>query len=179
MANQLFGAKFVAIGNLTVDPQVPLELSWLTECSRKDIYLKLPQKNYSQPPTQPSGTFVTIPIAFLKKLIADQRQTKALDDEIVHWMPQMIYTKVSYVKKEITSQVQKELGVHKERLDRIENLVQDRFQVASQTETDELKLYFVDMRSQMANLAKKLIQFPPPELPESLMQILNQEPPVQ
>lgn len=61
----------------------------------------------------------------------------------------------------------------------MENLVQDRFQVANQTKNNELKAQMDDIRSNMANLAKKPVQLPPPALPESLMQMLNQAPPVQ
>lgn len=64
---------------------------------------------------------------FLEKLIADQHQTRVLADEIVHRMPQIIETKVYAAKKGITNEVRKELGVLKERLDGIENLVKERF----------------------------------------------------
>lgn len=60
---------------------------------------------------------MTIFIILLEKLIADQRLTRALTDEIVRRMPQMIETLVSADQKEITSEVQKVLGVLKERLD--------------------------------------------------------------
>lgn len=60
---------------------------------------------------------MTIFIILLEKLIADQRLTRALTDEIVRRMPQIIETLVSADQKEITSEVQKVLGVLKERLD--------------------------------------------------------------
>lgn len=59
---------------------------------------------------QPSCTFVTISIIFLEKLIADQCQTSTLTEEVVRRISQMIETKVSAAKKEITSQVRKKLG---------------------------------------------------------------------
>ena len=68
---------------------------------------------------------MSIPVAFLKKMIADQRQTRALADEIIRRMPQMIETKVSTAKKDISSQVEKKLEVLKESLDGIDNWVQD------------------------------------------------------
>ena len=94
-------------------------------------------------------------------------------------MPQMIETKLSATKKDISSQVQKELEVLKEHLDGTEHWVQDRFPVPSHTVNDDLKAQLANMRSQIANSVKKPVQPPPPALPESLMQMLNQAPPIQ
>lgn len=57
----------------------------------------------------------------------------------------MIETKVSAAKKEITSQVRKDLWVLKERLHGIENILQDQFLVASQIETDDLKAQLAEL----------------------------------
>lgn len=88
----------------------------------------------------------------------------------------MIETKVSAAKKDNTSQVRKEVEVHKEWLDGTENLVQGWFPTTCQTETNELKAQLDDMPSQNANLT---MQPPLHALPESLMQMLNQSPPIQ
>lgn len=94
-------------------------------------------------------------------------------------MPQMIERKVFVDKKNITSQFRNELQALKERLYGIDNFVQEQFPQTSQTSTDDLKAQLADMRSQFANLSKQLVQPRPHALPESLMQILNQAPPVQ
>lgn len=85
----------------------------------------------------PSGTLITIPILFLEKSVADRCQTRALEDKIVCQMPQMIEIKMSATKKEIIGEVCEKPSVLKERLDGLENMVQDRFQAASQSKTDE------------------------------------------
>lgn len=51
-------------------------------------------------------------------------------------MPQMIEIKMSATKKEIIGEVREKPSVLKERLDGLENMVQDRFQAASQSKTD-------------------------------------------
>ena len=60
----------------------------------------------------------------------------------------------------------------------MQNLVQDQFPLTSQTNTNELKTQLANMRYQFVNLAKKLVHHHHPALPESLMQMLNQAPPV-
>ena len=62
-------------------------------------------------------------------------------------MPQMIETKLSATKKDISSQVRKELEVLKEHIDGIENFVQDWFPVHSPIKNDELKTHLGDMSS--------------------------------
>lgn len=52
-------------------------------------------------------------------------------------MPQIIEIKMSATKKEIIGEVCEKPSVLKERLDGLENMVQDRFQAASQSKTDE------------------------------------------
>lgn len=68
---------------------------------------------------------MTIPILFLKKLIIDQCSTKALANEIVLRMPQRIDMKVLAAIKEINNEVWNEQSVLKERLDGLEDLVQN------------------------------------------------------
>ena len=94
-------------------------------------------------------------------------------------MPQMIETKVSAAKKDITSHVWNNLEVLKKCLHGIENWVQDRFHVHSYMENDELKVRLADMHYHIVNLAKQPVQSPPSALPKSLMQMLNKAPPVQ
>ncbi|KAH0650091.1 hypothetical protein KY284_030003 [Solanum tuberosum] len=67
-----------------------------------------------------------------------QCQTRTLVDQIVLRMPQLIEMKVLAAKKEIKDEVRKELAVLKDRLDGLENLVQDRFQAPSTQSIDDL-----------------------------------------
>uniref|UniRef100_M1DIF0 Integrase core domain containing protein n=1 Tax=Solanum tuberosum TaxID=4113 RepID=M1DIF0_SOLTU len=70
------------------------------------------------------------------------------------------------VKKEIKDEMQTELAVLKNRLDGLENLVQDRFQAADSGENDEFKSQLAEMRSQIAKLAEQPVHVPTPrELP--------------
>lgn len=62
-----------------------------------------------------------------------QIKTRALVDEIVRQMPQMIERKVFVTKKNITSQFRNELQALKERLYGIDNFVQEQFTQTSQT----------------------------------------------
>lgn len=62
-----------------------------------------------------------------------QIKTRALVDEIVRQMPQMIERKVFVTKKNITSQFRNELQALKERLYGIDNFVQEQFPQTSQT----------------------------------------------
>ena len=111
LANHVFVAKSTTIGCLVVAPHVPLEVP---EAERVPDQEESSQTAKEAPhPTstaQPSCTFVTISIIFLEKLIADQCQTSTLTEEVVRRISQMIETKVSAAKKEITSQVRKKLG---------------------------------------------------------------------
>uniref|UniRef100_M1D9B6 Putative plant transposon protein domain-containing protein n=1 Tax=Solanum tuberosum TaxID=4113 RepID=M1D9B6_SOLTU len=95
VANHLFGAKSAAIGTLAVIPHVPLEIP---QASRDPEQGESSQSSTEAPPppasaSQTSGTFITIPMLFLEKLVADQPQTRTLVDPIVLRMPQMIETK--------------------------------------------------------------------------------------
>uniref|UniRef100_M1DF10 Integrase core domain containing protein n=1 Tax=Solanum tuberosum TaxID=4113 RepID=M1DF10_SOLTU len=116
---------------------------------------------------------------FLEKLVIDQRQTRTLVDQIVLWMPQLIETKVFAMKKEIKDEVRKELAFLKDRLDGLENLVQDQFQAAGSVDTEEFKSQLAERRTQIAKLAENPVQVPTPILPESLIQMLSQAPSTQ
>uniref|UniRef100_M1DNU9 Integrase core domain containing protein n=1 Tax=Solanum tuberosum TaxID=4113 RepID=M1DNU9_SOLTU len=85
---------------------------------------------------------------FLEKLVADQRQTRTLVDQIVLWMPQLIETKVLAAKKEIKDEA------------------------SGSEDTEEFKAQLAEMRTQIA----KPVHVPTPFMPESLMQMLTQEP---
>lgn len=108
MANNLFSAKFATICSLLVAPHVPLQMPQADRVPEQgepsQTSTKTPQPTST---AQPSGNFMNILIVFLDKLIADPRQTGALANKIVRRMPQMVETKVSIAKKEITSQVRK------------------------------------------------------------------------
>ncbi|KAH0714984.1 hypothetical protein KY284_007889 [Solanum tuberosum] len=53
-------------------------------------------------------------------LVADQRQTRTLVDQIVNWMPQLIERDVLAAKKDIKYEMQKELAVLKNIMDGLE-----------------------------------------------------------
>uniref|UniRef100_M1DA00 Integrase core domain containing protein n=1 Tax=Solanum tuberosum TaxID=4113 RepID=M1DA00_SOLTU len=72
-----------------------------------------------------------------------------------------------------------ELSVLKNRIDGLENLVQDRFQATGSADTEEFRTQLAEMRTQIANLAVKPAQVPTPVMPESLMQMLSQAPSTQ
>uniref|UniRef100_M1DM60 Integrase core domain containing protein n=1 Tax=Solanum tuberosum TaxID=4113 RepID=M1DM60_SOLTU len=116
---------------------------------------------------------------FLEKLVADQRQTRTLVDQIVLQIPQLIETKVLAVKKEIKDEMRTELSVLKDRMYGLENLVQDRFLAAGSVDTEEFSTQLAEMRTQIAKLAEKPVPVPTPVMPESLMQMLNQAPSMQ
>uniref|UniRef100_M1DJP8 Integrase core domain containing protein n=1 Tax=Solanum tuberosum TaxID=4113 RepID=M1DJP8_SOLTU len=139
-------------------------------------------QRHHPPPTSAAhatGTYVTIPMIFLEKLVADQRQTRTLVDHIVIWMPQLIETKELAAKKEINDELRKELAVLKDRMDGLENLVQDQCQAASSVDTEEFKLQLTEMRTQVAKLAEKPVQVPSLIMPDSLMQMITQAPSTQ
>ncbi|KAH0661285.1 hypothetical protein KY284_026216 [Solanum tuberosum] len=75
-------------------------------------------------------------------------------------MPQLIETKELAVKKEINNEMRMELAVLKDRMDGLENLVQDRCQAAGSVDTEEFKSQLAEMRTQVAKLAEKLVQAP-------------------
>uniref|UniRef100_M1DSN7 Integrase core domain containing protein n=1 Tax=Solanum tuberosum TaxID=4113 RepID=M1DSN7_SOLTU len=60
--------------------------------------------------------------------------------------------------QEIKDEMQKELAVFKDRMDDLENLVQDRFQAAGLVDTEEFKSQLAEMRTQVAKLVEKPIQ---------------------
>uniref|UniRef100_M1DD22 Putative plant transposon protein domain-containing protein n=1 Tax=Solanum tuberosum TaxID=4113 RepID=M1DD22_SOLTU len=164
--NHLFGAKYAALSTLVIAPRVQLDIP---QADRGPEQGESSQPSTEAPPPpasapQAPGTFVTIPILFLEKLVADQRQTRTLVDQIVLQMPQLIETKVLSAKKEIKDEVQIDQLVLKDRLDGLENLVQDRFQAAGSVDIEEFKSQLVEMRTQIAKLAEKLVQG---ELPTS------------
>uniref|UniRef100_M1D8S4 Uncharacterized protein n=1 Tax=Solanum tuberosum TaxID=4113 RepID=M1D8S4_SOLTU len=64
-------------------------------------------------------------------------------------------------------------------MDGLENLVQDRCQVDGSIDTEEFKSQLAEMRTQVAKLVEKSVQVPTPIMPDSLMQMLNQEPSTQ
>ena len=84
---------------------------------------------------------------FLDKLTADQCQIRTLVDQIMLQMPQLIETKVFAAKKEIKDKVRKEMVVLKDRLDGLENLVQDRFQATGSADTEEFRTQLAEMRT--------------------------------
>ncbi|KAH0679020.1 hypothetical protein KY284_020105 [Solanum tuberosum] len=73
--------------------------------------------------SQVSGTLVTIPMLFHEKLVADQRQTRTLVDQIVNMMPKLIQREVLAAKKELKDEMRKELAVLNDMMDGLENLV--------------------------------------------------------
>uniref|UniRef100_M1DGV6 Integrase core domain containing protein n=1 Tax=Solanum tuberosum TaxID=4113 RepID=M1DGV6_SOLTU len=91
----------------------------------------------------------------------------------------LIETNVLAVKNEIKDEVRTELAVLKDRLDGLENLVQDRFQAAGSVDIEEFKSQLAEMRTQIAKLAVKPVHVPTPIMPESLMQMLTQAPSTQ
>uniref|UniRef100_M1DKR5 Uncharacterized protein n=1 Tax=Solanum tuberosum TaxID=4113 RepID=M1DKR5_SOLTU len=93
------------------------------------------------------GTYVTIPMIFLDKLVTDQRQTRTLVDQIVNRMPQLIEKDVLTAKKEITDEMRKELVFLKDGMDGLENLVHDQFQVAGLVDIEEFKAQLVEIRT--------------------------------
>lgn len=104
LANHVFVAKSTTIGCLVVAPHVPLEVPEAERVPDQEESSQTAKDTPQQTSTtQPSGNFMTIPIVFLEKFIANQRQTRAIADRIVRQMPQMIETKVSAAMKEITS----------------------------------------------------------------------------
>ncbi|KAH0720055.1 hypothetical protein KY284_005085 [Solanum tuberosum] len=92
---------------------------------------------------------------------------------------QLIETKVLAAKKEIQDKMRKELVVLKDRMDGLENIVQDRCQAACSVEFEEFKSQLAEMRTQIAKLAEKPVQVPTPIMLESLMQMLTQAPSTQ
>uniref|UniRef100_M1DLY3 Putative plant transposon protein domain-containing protein n=1 Tax=Solanum tuberosum TaxID=4113 RepID=M1DLY3_SOLTU len=181
VANHLFGAKSAAVNTLVVVPHVPFDIPHTDrgpeheESSQPSTEAPAPPASASQTP----GTFVTIPMLFLEKLVADQCQTKTLVDQIVLRMPQLIETKVLAAKKEIKDGMRTELSVLRVKMDGLENLVQDRFQAASSADTEEFRAQLAEMRTQIAKLAEKPVQVPTTVIPESLMQMLSQVPSTQ
>uniref|UniRef100_M1DGK6 Integrase core domain containing protein n=1 Tax=Solanum tuberosum TaxID=4113 RepID=M1DGK6_SOLTU len=181
VANHLIGAKSAAVGTLAVIPHVPLEIP---QASRDPEQGESSQPSTKAPPppasaSQTSGTFITIPMLFLEKLVADQRQTRTLVDQIVLRMPQLIETKVLAAKKKIKDEMRTELSVLKNRMDGLENLIQDRFQATGSADTEEFRIQLAEMRTQIANLDEKPAQVPTPVMPESLMQMLSRAPSTQ
>uniref|UniRef100_M1DQL5 Putative plant transposon protein domain-containing protein n=1 Tax=Solanum tuberosum TaxID=4113 RepID=M1DQL5_SOLTU len=181
VANYLFGAKSAAVGTLVVVPHVPLDIF---QASRDPEQGESSQPSTEAPPppasaSQTPGTFITIPMLFLEKLVADQRQTKTLVDQIVLRMPQLIETKVLAVKKEIKDEKRTELSLLNNRVDGLENLVQDRFQATGSADTEEFRTQLAELCTQIAKLAEKPAQVPTPVMPESLMQMLSQAPSTQ
>uniref|UniRef100_M1DJR3 Integrase core domain containing protein n=1 Tax=Solanum tuberosum TaxID=4113 RepID=M1DJR3_SOLTU len=135
--------QFIVVGTLDVVPPVPIDIPHADR--------GLEQGESSQPSTeappppasasQAQCTFVTIPMLFLEKLVADQRQTRTLVDQIVLRMPQLIEMKVLATKKEIKDEVRKVLVVLKDRLDGLENPVQHRFQVVGYPPLNQLMIF--------------------------------------
>uniref|UniRef100_M1DMN1 Integrase core domain containing protein n=1 Tax=Solanum tuberosum TaxID=4113 RepID=M1DMN1_SOLTU len=181
VANHLFGVKSAAVGTLVVVPHVPLDTSQVDrdpeqgESSQPSTEAPPPPASASQTP----GTFVTIPMLFLEKLVADQRQTRTLVDQIVLRMPQLIETKVLAAKKEIKYEMRTELSVLKDRMDGLENLVQDRFHATGSADTEEFRAQLAKMRTQITKLDEKPAQVSTPIIPKSLMQMLSQAPSTQ
>ncbi|KAH0750769.1 hypothetical protein KY290_030001 [Solanum tuberosum] len=181
VANHLFGAKSAAVGTLVVVPHVPLDTSQVDrdpeqgESSQPSTEAPPPPASASQTP----GTFVTISMLFLEKLVADQRQTRTLVDQIVLRMPQLIETKVLAAKKEIKYEMRTKLSVLKDRMDGLENLVQDRFHATGSADTEEFRAQLAKMRTQITKLDEKPAQVSTPVIPKSLMQMLSQAPSTQ
>uniref|UniRef100_M1DRY0 Putative plant transposon protein domain-containing protein n=1 Tax=Solanum tuberosum TaxID=4113 RepID=M1DRY0_SOLTU len=176
--NHLFGAKSGVVGSLAVVPHVPLDIP---HADRGPEHGESSQPSTEAPPplasaSQAPGTFVTISMFYLEKLVADQRQTRTLVDQIVHRMHQLIERDVLAAKKEIKDEMQKEMVVIKDMMDGLEILVQDRFQAVGSVDNKEFKSQLAEIRAQVAKLAEKPVQVPTPVMPESLMQLLNQAP---
>uniref|UniRef100_M1DZ55 Putative plant transposon protein domain-containing protein n=1 Tax=Solanum tuberosum TaxID=4113 RepID=M1DZ55_SOLTU len=147
VANHLFGAKSVVVGTLVVVPHVPIEIP---HANRGPEQGESSQPSTEAPPppasaSQALGTFFTIPMLFLKKLVADQRQTRTLVDQIVNRMAQLIQRNVLAVKNELKNEMRKKLDVLKDRMDGLENLIQERFQAAGSVDTEEFKSQLAEM----------------------------------
>uniref|UniRef100_M1DFB9 Integrase core domain containing protein n=1 Tax=Solanum tuberosum TaxID=4113 RepID=M1DFB9_SOLTU len=132
VSNHLFGAKARGAGSLAVVSHVPIDIS---HADRGPEHGESSHPSTEAPPppalaSQALGTFVTIPTLFLEKLVADQRQTRTLVDQIVCWMPQLIELDVLAMEKKIKDEMQKELAILKYRMDGLDVLVQDRLQGA-------------------------------------------------
>ncbi|KAH0682804.1 hypothetical protein KY285_020320 [Solanum tuberosum] len=161
-ANHLFGAKSGGVGTLAVVPHVPIDMPHVDR--------GLEQGESSQPSTkepppssfEASGTYVTISMLFIEKL-----------------MPQLIERDVLAMKKEIKNEMRKEMAILKDRMDGLEILVQDRLQGSDSVATEEFKSQLAEMRSQVAKLAEKPVLVPTMVMPNSLMQLLSQAPSTQ
>ncbi|KAH0748018.1 hypothetical protein KY290_027250 [Solanum tuberosum] len=160
VANHLFGVKSAVVGTLVVVPHVPLEIP---QAGRGQE-----QGESSQPSTEAPPTTNFCRTCY-----------RTLVDHIVIWMPQLIETKELAAKKEINDELRKELAVLKDRMDGLENLVQDQCQAASSVDTEEFKLQLTEMRTQVAKLAEKPVQVPSLIMPDSLMQMITQAPSTQ
>uniref|UniRef100_M1E0M7 Integrase core domain containing protein n=1 Tax=Solanum tuberosum TaxID=4113 RepID=M1E0M7_SOLTU len=154
VVNHLFGAKSAAVGTLAVVHHVPLEIPQTDKCTKQGESSQL-------------STDVPPPPVSAPRL------------QIVIRMPQLIETKVLAAKKEIQDKMRKELVVLKDRMDGLENIVQDRCQAACSVEFEEFKSQLAEMRTQIAKLAEKPVQVPTPIMLESLMQMLTQAPSTQ
>uniref|UniRef100_M1DN98 Putative plant transposon protein domain-containing protein n=1 Tax=Solanum tuberosum TaxID=4113 RepID=M1DN98_SOLTU len=130
VVNHLFGAKSRVVGTLVVVPRVPLDIPQADKGPEKGGIIPAFHRG-----TTTTSFFLT--------------GSKTLVHQIVNRMPQLIQRDVLPAKKEIKYEMRKELDVLKDRMDGLENLVQDRFQV------------------------------PTPVMPDSLMQLLNQAPSTQ
>uniref|UniRef100_M1DKB4 Putative plant transposon protein domain-containing protein n=1 Tax=Solanum tuberosum TaxID=4113 RepID=M1DKB4_SOLTU len=182
VANHLFGVKSAAASILAVVPHVPIDIPPADRGPTQGDSSQPSSSDAPPPPastSQAPGTFVTIPMFFLEKLVADQHQTRTLVNQIVNRMPQLIETKVLAAKKEIKDKMRNELSVLKDIMDGLENLVQDRFHAADLADTEEFKAQLAEMHTEIAKLDEKAVQVPTPVMPESFMQMLTQEPSTQ
>ncbi|KAH0725168.1 hypothetical protein KY284_001033 [Solanum tuberosum] len=109
----------------------------------------------------------------------DQRQNRALVDQIVAKLPQVVQWDVINVEKRIKAEMQTELVVLKDRMDGLEVHVQNQLQVVDSVNAKKLKTQLVELRAKIAKLAEKPVIVPPPIVPESLMHLFNEPPPTQ
>uniref|UniRef100_M1DZX6 Putative plant transposon protein domain-containing protein n=1 Tax=Solanum tuberosum TaxID=4113 RepID=M1DZX6_SOLTU len=178
IANHLFGVKSGAMGSLVVVPHVTIDIPHADkgpkqgESSQPSIEAPLPPASASQAP----GNFVTIPTLFLEKLVADQRQTKTVVDQIIRRMPQLIERNMLVVEKKIKDKMQKELVVLKDRMDVLEVHVQEQLQVASDPLiTQSLDDFYGELPKRKSGKRKKKAGESDDELSADLLADLSKE----
>ncbi|KAH0709099.1 hypothetical protein KY284_010526 [Solanum tuberosum] len=112
VANHIFGAKCAIMDTLAVIPHVPLYIPRQVEIQNRENHHNRPQRSALN---QDTG-----------------RSDCALN-------AQLIETKVLVAKKEIKDEMKMKLSVLKDRMDGLENLVQDRFQTTGLVDTEEFR----------------------------------------
>ncbi|KAH0632841.1 hypothetical protein KY284_035627 [Solanum tuberosum] len=179
VANHLFGAKFVVVGILVGVPHISIDIPHVDrgpeqgESSQPSAWIP----PSSAPASQATGTFVGIPTTIFERLVADQRQTRTIMDQIVVKLPHVVQQDVLVAKKRIKDEMQRELAVLKDRMDGLEVHVQNQLQAAGSVNAEELKIKLAEMKAKIAKLAEKPVIVPPLVVLESLLSLFT-EPPI-